>query len=125
MISSASSFRKIRSGVLNDHAPLITAIDIGPMLIRQKTNWTTLALIGGFALVQRNRITILVNEAVAASSIERDEAKKRLEESTNRLNQATERKERVEATLSFKRARVRCQLIQWTKLPLQRNFIRS
>merc|ERR1712224_224086 len=63
-------------GILNGHAPLITALDIGPMMLCKKSNWTALALIGGFALVQQFQVTILVNEAVSASSIERKEAEK-------------------------------------------------
>jgi ATP synthase F1 epsilon subunit len=101
---------------LNGHAPLITALDIGPIILSQKSNWTSLALIGGFALVQQNQVTILVNEAVAASSVERKEAEKALEEAINRLNQVTGEKEKVEATFAFKRARARYQIVQWKKL---------
>jgi F-type H+-transporting ATPase subunit epsilon len=57
-------------GVLTGHAPLITAIDIGPRLVRQGANWISLALIGGFALVQENQVTILVNAAVSRSCVE-------------------------------------------------------
>jgi ATP synthase F1 epsilon subunit len=103
-------------GILNGHAPLITALDIGPIILSQKSNWTSLALIGGFALVQQNQVTILVNEAVAASSVERKEAEKALEEAINRLNQVTGEKEKVEATFAFKRARARYQIVQWKKL---------
>jgi len=103
-------------GILNGHAPLITALDIGPIILCQKSNWTALALIGGFALVQQNQVTILVNEAVAPSSVERKEAEKSLEEAINRLNQVIGEKEKVEATFSFKRARARYQIVQWKKL---------
>jgi len=105
-------------GVLNGHAPLITALDIGPMMLRQEANWTALALIGGFALVQENQVTILVNEAVAASSVERNEAETALEEATAQLNQVAGEKAKVEATFAFKRARARYQIVQWKKLKL-------
>jgi F-type H+-transporting ATPase subunit epsilon len=68
-------------GILAGHAPLITALDIGPILFRQQTNWVALALIGGFALVQENKVTILVNELVIASSVEKREAEKNFERS--------------------------------------------
>lgn len=103
-------------GVLNGHAPLITALDIGLMIFRQKSNWTALALIGGFALVQDNDVTILVNEAVDAKSITEAEAQKTFEEASIRLEQVVEEKRKVEATFAFKRARARCQIIQWKKL---------
>lgn len=103
-------------GILNGHAPLITALDIGPIMLCKKSNWTALALMGGFALVQQNQVTILVNEAVAASTIDRKEAEKALEEAISRLDQADGEKAKVEATFAFKRARARYQIAQWKKL---------
>jgi F0F1-type ATP synthase epsilon subunit len=67
-------------------------------------------------LVQENKVTILVNEAVAASSVKLDQAEKALEEATRYINQVVGEKEKVEAVLSFKRARVKYQIVQWKKL---------
>lgn len=103
-------------GVLCGHAPLITVLDIGMMLSRQQSNWKPLVLIGGFALVQDNKVTILVNEAISASILERKEVEETLEKATNRLTQVVDEKEKVEATFSFKRARARYQVIQWKGL---------
>lgn len=61
-------------GVLTNHAPLITALDIGVTLIRSNGNWIPVALMGGFALVKQNQVTILVNEAESAQTIAVDEA---------------------------------------------------
>jgi len=102
-------------GVLRNHASLLTALDIGLIISRRQSNWKTLALMGGFALVQKNQVTILVNEAVATSSVEEEEAKKALDEARSRLNQVTEEKRKVEAVFAYKRARVRYQIIQWKK----------
>ena len=102
-------------GILNNHASLITALDIGLIIARNQSNWKTLALIGGFALVQKNQVTILVNEAVTTSSVEEDEVKKTLDEATSRLNQVVEEKRKVEAVFAYKRARARYQIIQWKK----------
>lgn len=102
-------------GVLMGHAPLITALDIGPILFRQKTGWVALALMGGFALVQENQVTILVNEVVTSSSVDIKEAETTLKESIDRLQQVGGRKEKVEATFSFKRARARYQIVTWKK----------
>jgi ATP synthase F1 epsilon subunit len=103
-------------GILNNHASLITALDIGLIIARSQSNWKTLALIGGFALIQKNQVTILVNEAVTASSVEEDEVKKTLDEANNRLSQVVEEKRKVEAVFAYKRARARYQIIQWKKL---------
>jgi len=104
-------------GVLGDHAPLITALDIGPILIRKNSkDWNTVALIGGFALVQNNQVTILVNEAVTAESVNEREAEKALEDATNNLAQVNGEKEKVEATFLFKRARARYQIVRSKRL---------
>jgi len=102
-------------GVLNGHAPLITALDIGPIIFSKKSNWTAFALIGGFALVQENQVDILVNEAVAASSLEKATAEKSLADAIDLLSQAVGEKAKVEASFAFKRARARYQVVQWKK----------
>jgi F-type H+-transporting ATPase subunit epsilon len=102
-------------GVLNGHAPLLTALDIVPILLRKQSNWTALALIGGFALIQENNVTILVNEALDASSVDRKKAERSLERATKRLDEVSEEKDKVEATFSFKRARAQYQIVQWKK----------
>jgi ATP synthase F1 epsilon subunit len=99
-------------GVLSNHAPLITALDIGAMMIRTKQDWQAVALMGGFALVKNNQVTILVNEAEAGANINASEAEKAFEEAKVRLEQAQEEKEKVEATFAFKRARARYQIVQ-------------
>ena len=103
-------------GILKGHSPLITAIDIGPIMFRKELNWTAAALIGGFALIQENKVTILVNEAVTASSVKLNQAEKALEKTTKYINQVIGEKGKVEAVFSFKRARVKYQIIQWKKL---------
>ena len=72
-------------GVLSNHAPLITALDIGVTLIRSKTEWIPVALMGGFALVKQNQVTILVNEAESAKTIEVDQAETAFEDAKTRF----------------------------------------
>jgi len=97
-------------GVLTNHAPLITALDIGVTLIRSKMEWIPVALMGGFALVKQNQVTILVNEAESANQIQADQVQSAFEEAKTRLEQADGEKQRVEATVQFKRARARYQV---------------
>ena len=99
-------------GVLSNHAPLITALDIGVMLIRTKTNWISLALMGGFALVKQNQITVLVNEAESSETIEAEQAESAFNESKIQLDQANGQKQKVEANFVFKRARARYQVVK-------------
>ena len=102
-------------GVLTNHAPLITALDIGVMLIRTQNDWTSIALMGGFALVKQNQITVLVNEAESVKTIDPQEAENDFLNSKNKLEQAEGQKQKVEANFSFKRARARYQVVKQTQ----------
>ena len=99
-------------GVLANHAPLISALDIGVMLVKTKNSWSSIALMGGFALVQQNQVTVLVNEAESAKSINKDEAEAAFNEAKLQFEQAEGQKEKVEANFAFKRARARYQLVK-------------
>ncbi len=99
-------------GVLTKHAPLITALDIGVMSIRQNNSWNFIALMNGFASIKNDKVTILVNSAESKETIDSDQAEKDFLEAQNRVNTATDEKEKVEAILAFKRARARFLVIK-------------
>ena len=104
-----------RMGVLVSHAPLITCLDLGVMLIRSKNEWTALALIGGFALVKKNRVTVLVNEAESAKTINSEEAESVFAFAKTQLLEAEGQKQKVEANFAFKKARARYQAVKEIK----------
>ena len=99
-------------GVLTNHAPLITALEIGVMLIRVKKDWKPFALMGGFALVKQNQITVLVNEAESEATIDRTEAEQSFTTTKQKFEEATDQKQKVEANFAFKRARARFQVVK-------------
>ena len=96
-------------GILRGHAPLLTALDIGVMRVRTDKDWTPIGLMGGFAEVENDELTILVNGAEEGSSIDKEEAQKELEEATIRFNEAESSKDRIEATQNLRKARERAQ----------------
>ena len=96
-------------GILRGHAPLLTALDIGVMRVRTDKEWTPIVLMGGFAEVENDELTILVNGAEEGSKIDKDQAQKELEEMTLLFNEATSSKERIEATQNLRKARARVQ----------------
>jgi len=98
-------------GVLSNHAPIITALDIGIMSIRTQKEWTSVVLMGGFALVKQNQVTVLVNSAESKETIESSEAEQAFLEAKEQLEKALGQKEKVEANFTFKRARARYQLV--------------
>lgn len=55
-------------GVLTNHIPLLTGLDTGIVLVREEnSSWLPIVVTGGFALVNDNKVTILVNEAELGS----------------------------------------------------------
>jgi ATP synthase F1 epsilon subunit len=102
-------------GVLKNHAPIVTGLDVGAMLIRTKEEWNSVAIMGGFALVKKNKVTILANEAQAAESIDPEEAKTAFENAKNNLEKALGVKEKVEANFAYKRAKARFQVVKVVK----------
>mmetsp|Transcript_16897 Transcript_16897/g.55289 ORF Transcript_16897/g.55289 Transcript_16897/m.55289 type:complete len:132 (+) Transcript_16897:1878-2273(+) len=99
-------------GVLSNHTPLLTGLDIGVMLIREKMEWESVALMGGFALIKDNKVTILVNDAENASSVNSTDAEKALLEAQTAFEKAESQKEKIETNLVLKRAKVRFQISQ-------------
>ena len=99
-------------GVLPKHAPLITALDIGVMSIRQDNSWDSFALMNGFASIQNDKVTILVNSAESKQTIDKDEAEKEFLKAQERVNKTIDEKEKVEAVLAFKRSRARFLVIK-------------
>ena len=96
-------------GILKGHAPLLTALDIGVMRVRVDKDWIPVVLMGGFAEVENDELTILVNGAEEGSKINAEEAQKNLEEMTLRFNEAETSKEKIEATQNLRKARARVQ----------------
>jgi F-type H+-transporting ATPase subunit epsilon len=101
-------------GILSGHAPLLTALDTGVMRVRPDNgkNWVAIVLTGGFAEVEKNEVTILVNSAERGDTINLEEARRAYSEAEARFNQAQNtdnRQERIQATQAFKRARARLQ----------------
>merc|ERR1712187_621978 len=66
-------------GILKGHAPLITIIEIGPIIFRRASGWTAVALLGGLSFVLNDRVTIMLNSAEMACSLDKDEVKKSFE----------------------------------------------
>lgn len=99
-------------GVLTNHAPIITALDIGVMSVRAKNEWQPVALMGGFALVKQNQVTVLVNEAEAVKDIDANTVEDLFNEARTKLEAATTEKEKVEANSVYKRAKARYQTVK-------------
>ena len=96
-------------GILDGHAPLITALDIGVLRIKMDQKWTPMILFGGFAEVDQDQITILVNDVEEAASLKLDEVTIALEKATLAVEEADTNREKIEASQNLKKASARVQ----------------
>ena len=98
-------------GVLTAHAPLLTALDIGVMRLKSDAGWTSIVLMEGFAEVEDNKVTILCNGAEEGSSIDLKTAQDELEKVTLLVDEATTKKEKLEATIELRKSKARLQAV--------------
>jgi F-type H+-transporting ATPase subunit epsilon len=98
-------------GILTGHAPLLTALDTGVMRVRASKEWLAIALMGGFAEVDQNEVTILVNGAERGDAIDKDAARTAYSEAEAKFSQVSsdDRQAKIQATQALKRARARFQ----------------
>ena len=74
-------------GVLPGHISMVTAIDFGVLRVLKNGNWDSIALSGGFAEVESNEVTVLVNKAEMGKNIDSAKAEAELEQAKNQLSQ--------------------------------------
>ncbi len=99
-------------GILSGHAPLLTALDTGVMRVRAEKDWMPIALMGGFAEVEEDEVTILVNGAERGDDIDKEAARLAYEEAEKRLQTAEssdDLQEKIQAKKTLKRSRARLQ----------------
>ncbi|MEL6604964.1 MAG: ATP synthase F1 subunit epsilon [Cyanobacteria bacterium J06614_10] len=101
-------------GILGGHAPLLTALDTGVLRVRSAEgakDWTAIALMGGFAEVEEDEVTILVNGAERGDSIDQAEAEKAYAEAQSAAGNVSpeDRPATFKANQALKKARARLQ----------------
>ena len=83
-------------GVLPGHISMVTAIDFGVLRVLKNGNWDSIALTGGFAEVESNEVTVLVNKAEMGKNIDSALAEAELEKAKNQLSQSENQKNKTE-----------------------------
>nr|YP_004891366.1 ATP synthase CF1 epsilon chain [Cephalotaxus harringtonia var. wilsoniana]YP_009471759.1 ATP synthase CF1 epsilon chain [Cephalotaxus sinensis]YP_009641689.1 ATP synthase CF1 epsilon chain [Cephalotaxus hainanensis]YP_010137933.1 ATP synthase CF1 epsilon subunit [Cephalotaxus fortunei var. alpina]YP_010138015.1 ATP synthase CF1 epsilon subunit [Cephalotaxus fortunei]YP_010138097.1 ATP synthase CF1 epsilon subunit [Cephalotaxus griffithii]YP_010138179.1 ATP synthase CF1 epsilon subunit [Cep len=92
-------------GVLPNHTAIVTALDIGVMKVRLNAQWSTIALMGGFAKIDNDEITLLVNSAERGIDIDPQEAQESFRSAKADLARAEGKRQAIEADVALKRAR--------------------
>lgn len=80
-------------GVLVDHSPLVSTVEVGEVRIREGDEQHVYATSDGFFKVSENLVQVLVEEAVAVDEIDVDAAENRVEEAERELSEVSEEAE--------------------------------
>ncbi len=99
-------------GILPGHISMVTAIDVGVLRVLNNGSWNSIALMGGFAEVESNDVTVLVNGAELGSNIDSSAAEKDLENAQAEFSQLESQEnspDKVKAQEKLNRARARFQ----------------
>ena len=95
-------------GVLPGHISMVTAIDFGVLRVLKNGNWDSIALSGGFAEVESNEVTVLVNKAEMGKNIDSAKAEAELEQAKNQLSQTQDQEtspEKIKAQEALNKAK--------------------
>ena len=99
-------------GILPGHISLVTAIDIGVLRLRSNSKWISIVLMGGFAEIESDEVTVLVNSAEIGSEIDQSAAEQALSEAKTEVNKFTESEkspEKIKALSEVSKAQARLQ----------------
>jgi F-type H+-transporting ATPase subunit epsilon len=87
----------------------LTAIGNGVMRVKAGGKWSAIAVMGGFAEVENNEVTVLVNRAERGEQVDKAAAQALLEKANQVLNTSSDKQERLQAQLDQQRARALLQ----------------
>ena len=80
-------------GVLVDHSPLVSTVEVGEVRIREGEDQLVYATSDGFFKVSENLVQVLVEEAVSVEDIDVAAAEDRVEEAERELSEVSEEAE--------------------------------
>lgn len=94
-------------GILSGHVSLVTFMDIGVMRILFEKAWIPLFIMGGFAEIEADEVTVLANIAERGDEIDAQLAQEALETAQDSRTRAQGRLEKSRAEKAMKQARAR------------------
>ena len=98
-------------GILPGHISLLTAVDVGVLRVRANGGWNSIALMGGFAEVDSDEVTVLVNSAELGDTIDSSAAEADFQKASTTVagmegQPASPDKVKAQQQLSMARARM-------------------
>ena len=104
-------------GILPHHAPLMTVLQPGELLIRKGGEEAYLAVTGGFMEVLGNKVTILADAAERSDEIDEQRAQEAIEQAQERIRNRGSDEQLEEALRSLRRAQVRVGIARRRRRP--------
>ncbi len=99
-------------GVLPNHIPFLTKLKVGELRFRVGNNTRFVAIMGGFAEVLPDHVTVLATAAEEATQIDVIRAKAARERAERRLKEAKDRFEFARAQAALQRAMARLRIAE-------------
>ena len=97
-------------GILPHHAPLMTALQPGEIIVRKGGEETYLAVSGGFLEVMGNQVTILSDACERSDDIDEERARLAMEQAQERLASRTADLDLEQAVTAVRRAETRLKV---------------
>ena len=99
-------------GILPHHAPLMTALQPGELLIRKEGEESYLAVTGGFLEVIGNKVTILADACERSDEIDEERAQAAIDKATDDLSRVEANQQLAQAAVAMRRAQIRLNVVR-------------
>ena len=98
-------------GILPEHAPLITSLNIGILRIQQDREFIKVVVSGGFMEVRNSKVTVLATSAERADTIDAARAERARKRAEDRLAAKAADLDVFRAETALKRALIRLRAV--------------
>jgi len=98
--------------ILPHHAPLMTMLQPGELLVRNQGQDISLAVTGGFLEVRPDRITVLADAAERAEEIDAERAEEAKRRAEQRLAGKLDRTDHASAEAALRRSMIRLKIAE-------------
>ena len=99
-------------GILPHHAPLMTVLQPGELMIRKDGEETYLAVTGGLLEVIGNKVTILADACEHSQEIDEERAQAAVDRAREELGRADANQQLALAAVSMRRAQIRLNVVR-------------
>lgn len=99
-------------GILPHHAPLMTVLQPGELLIRKDGEESYLAVTGGFLEVIGNKVTILADACEHSNEIDEERAQAAVNRAREELSRSGANQQLAQAAIAMRRAEMRLNVVR-------------